>query len=144
MDKGYGGYICAFMRFVQTHFILYVADQRQSTDFYRSVLEVEPDLNVPGMTEFRFAENTVLGLMPEDGIVRLLGDAITHPSKAGGIPRSEIYFVVDDAERFHRRSLSAGASELSAPAIRDWGHLAAYSLDLDGHVLAFASVLSCD
>jgi hypothetical protein len=38
--------------------------------------------------------------------------------------------------------LTAGAKELSAMAARDWGHAAAYSLDPDGHVLAFAKELN--
>ncbi|PJB30817.1 MAG: glyoxalase, partial [Deltaproteobacteria bacterium CG_4_9_14_3_um_filter_65_9] len=38
----------------------------------------------------------------------------------------------------HRRALDNGARELSPLALRDWGHEAAYCLDLDGHVLAFA------
>ncbi|MGD9630616.1 MAG: VOC family protein [Pyrinomonadaceae bacterium] len=77
------------MKVLRTHFILYVGDQQRSTDFYKSVLEIEPTVNVPGMTEFRLGENVVLGLMPEDSIARLLGDAVTHPSKARGVPRSE-------------------------------------------------------
>lgn len=91
------------------------------------------------MTEFSIGEEATLGLMPEDGIVRLLGSAITHPAMARGIPRSEIYLVVDDAAEFHERALAAGAVELSSFFMRDWGHNVAYSLDPDGHVLAFAS-----
>ena len=36
------------------------------------------------------------------------------------------------------QSLHAGAIEISPMADRDWGHRAAYSLDPDGHLLAFA------
>ena len=35
-------------------------------------------------------------------------------------------------------ALAAGAKELSPMGLRSWGHLAAYCLDPDGHVLAFA------
>lgn len=129
---------------MKAHFILYVADRRRSTEFYASALLQAPTLDVPGMTEFSLGEETVLGLMPEDGIVRLLGEGIAHPSSASGIPRGEIYLVVEDAAAFHERALSAGASELSPLALRDWGHFAAYSLDPDGHVLAFASLAETD
>lgn len=36
------------------HTILYVADQNRSTEFYKLVLGFEPQLNVPGMTEFKY------------------------------------------------------------------------------------------
>ena len=124
-----------------THFILYVFDQAASTAFYTSVLAIEPRLHVPGMTEFVLPGGAILGLMPEAGIVRLLGNALPDPSTARGIPRAELYLLLPDADAFHSRALRAGARELSAMAARDWGHAAAYSLDPDGHVLAFAREL---
>lgn len=124
-----------------THFILYIADQGASTAFYAAVLGIAPRLNVPGMTEFELPGGAVLGLMPESGIMRLLGNALPDPSTARGVPRAEIYLLLPDAEAYHARALRAGARELSAMAVRDWGHAAAYSLDADGHVLAFAKAL---
>ena len=124
---------------MKVHFILYVADQRRSADFYRSVLGQDPTLDVPGMTEFELTQGAVLGLMPEDGIARLLGPAIAHPSSAQGAPRSELYLIVDDAAAVHARALEAGAQEVSPVSARDWGDIAGYSLDPDGHVLAVAS-----
>lgn len=122
----------------KTHFILYVEDQSRSAKFYARVLGCEPSLNVPGMTEFTLSETCVLGLMPEAGIKRLLGDSLPDPARASGIPRSEIYLRVENAPAFHRRALEAGAAELSGLADRDWGDRVSYCLDLDGHVLAFA------
>ena len=124
---------------IETHFILYVADQRRSRQFYAAILGGEPTLDVPGMTEFTLGEGVVLGLMPEDGITRLLGDAIDHPSQAGGVARSELYLLVEDAAAVHAIALTAGAREVSPLSPRDWGHTVAYSLDPDGHVLAIAS-----
>lgn len=123
------------MRFEKAHFILYVADQKAAAAFYERVLVVEPRLDVPGMTEFDVA-GAVLGLMPAAGIKKLLGDALPEPGPA--TPRAEVYLVVDEPGEYHRRALKAGAKELSPLKRRDWGHEAAYSLDLDGHVLAFA------
>lgn len=121
------------------HFILFVADQRASTRFYAQVLQIEPRLEVPGMSEFELPGGAVLGLMPEAGIKRLLGDAFPDPARAAGTPRAELYLSVDAPQSYHQRALAAGARELSALAPRDWGDLAAYALDPDGHVLAFAS-----
>ncbi len=122
-----------------THLILYVADQARSTTFYTVVLGITPALNVPGMTEFTLNEGVILGLMPEEGINRLLGPSLPDPRQARGIPRAELYLRVDRPENYHRRALAAGATELSPLLLRDWGDTAAYSLDLDGHVIAFAA-----
>jgi uncharacterized protein len=124
-----------------THTILYVQDQDASTTFYSSVLNLAPDLHVPGMTEFRLSDTAILGLMPIDGIRRLLGSAIPDPAEGTGIPRVELYVRVGDPDSYHRRALAEGARELSPMAERDWGDRAAYSMDRDGHVLAFAASL---
>jgi len=118
--------------------ILYVADQNRSCEFYRRVLAKEPRLDVPGMTEFEVGADAVLGLMPEAGIKRLLGDALPDPAPGNGTPRAELYLRVTAAHAYHDRALQAGARELSAMADRDWGEAVAYSIDPDGHVLAFA------
>ena len=120
------------------HLILYTADQAASAAFYAKALGLAPRLNVPGMTEFALPGGAVLGLMPIAGIRRLLGAALPDPARASGIPRCELYLVVDGAADYHRRALAAGAQELSPVLPRDWGDSAGYLLDLDGHVLAFA------
>ncbi|MHB0996307.1 MAG: VOC family protein [Elusimicrobiales bacterium] len=120
------------------NFILYVADQAKSRGFYAKALGMGPRLDVPGMTEFELAPGCVLGLMPEKGIKRLL-PGLPDPAAAGGAPRAEVYLTVTDPGAFHARALAAGAKELSSLEPRGWGDKAAYSLDPDGHVLAFAS-----
>jgi len=42
---------------IQPQFILFVKDQEKSTSFYKSVLDLEPVLNVPGMTEFELCKD---------------------------------------------------------------------------------------
>jgi len=123
---------------VKAHFILYVKDQKKSTEFYRAVLNLVPVLDVPGMTEFRLNEGCILGLMPESGIKKLLGDVLEDPAAATGVARSEVYLVSDVAEDCFSRALNCGARLLSAFSLRDWGDIVAYCQDLDGHVLAFA------
>jgi len=123
---------------VKVDLILYVKDQQVSCHFYQKVLGVTPVLDVPGMSEFYLNNETVLGLMPVAGIKRLLGDKLPDPEKANGVPRAEVYLTVDDPAAFHQRALENGATELSSLKPRGWGDVAAYSLDLDGHVIAFA------
>jgi catechol 2,3-dioxygenase-like lactoylglutathione lyase family enzyme len=123
----------------KTHFILYVQDQAKSTIFYSRTLDLEPSLNVPGMTEFTLSADCILGLMPQAGIRNLLGERLPDPSAGMGIPRAELYLLVEQPQAYHQRAIDAGAIELSAFAPRNWGHSAAYSLDLDGHVVAFAT-----
>ena len=124
---------------MKAHFILYVADQARSGAFYRRVLSREPSLDVAGMTEFDLSDSSVLGLMPESGIRRLLGPALDGARPGHGTLRAEIYLVVDDAAAYHQRALDAGAVELSALTLRDWGDDVAYSRDPDGYILAFAT-----
>lgn len=124
----------------EAHTILYVADQERSTAFYARALAREPILCVAGMTEFELLPGCILGLMPAAGARRLLGARGPDPQVVAGPPRCELYLVVPDAAAHHARALAAGAVEVSALAPRDWGHRAAYSLDPDGHVLAFAEV----
>lgn len=119
------------------HLILYVADQARSAAFHGAVLGWGPRLDVPGMTEFDLPGGAVLGLMPEDGIARLLPD-IPHPASGGRAPRAELYLLTADAAGMHARAVAAGGTLLSPPAMRDWGHVVGYVRDPDGHVLAFA------
>jgi catechol 2,3-dioxygenase-like lactoylglutathione lyase family enzyme len=97
----------------RAHFILYVRDQQVSTRFYAHVLALEPRLNVPGMTEFMLPGNSILGLMHEAAVGRLLGSVLPDPGVARGTPRAEIYLVVDDPASYHGCALEAGAQELS-------------------------------
>lgn len=121
----------------RTHFILYVTDQEASRRFYEFVLAQSPSLHVPGMTEFTIGDAIIIGLMPARGILRLLGLSLNQLPEPGQI-RGELYLMVDAPERYHARALSAGAQELSPMSLRDWGDFAAYSLDANGYVLAFA------
>ncbi len=120
------------------HFILYVSDQARSAKFYEQVLGTRPTLNVPGMTEFKLGEGCLLGLMPEAGIKRILGEAIQDPEKTNGAARAEVYFKVPQPQEFMSRAANAGARILSPLEERNWGDRAGYVQDFDGHVIAFA------
>lgn len=118
--------------------ILYVSDQSRSTAFYEKVLNKKPVLNVPGMTEFILNDNFKLGLMPENGISKIICPTTKHPSLGNGIPRCELYLIVEDPEQALNNALTAGAKEISKSSTRDWGDIVAYCEDLDGHIIAFA------
>lgn len=119
-------------------FILYVADQSRSKEFYSAILQQEPSLDVPGMTEFTLAENLKLGLMPENGIAKIITPTMEHPSTGSGIPRCELYYYVDDVSAAVARALKSGAKEVNSISERDWGDTVGYVADPDGHVIAFA------
>lgn len=118
--------------------ILYVKNQELSARFYQELFRSEPDLNVPGMTEFIISENLKIGLMPTDGITRLLGNSIPNPDEADGIPRCELYFIVEDVHAEFQHAIECGAKPISPVLLRDWGDSVCYFSDPDGHVIAFA------
>lgn len=119
-------------------FIIYVADQQASTDFYCRLFDKPPTLNVTGMTEFELSHQCKLGIMPEEGIARIIAEKTQHPSKANGIPRCELYFVVNEIKPYYERALQLNALLVSDTMMRNWGHKACYFSDPDGHIIAFA------
>jgi uncharacterized glyoxalase superfamily protein PhnB len=119
-------------------FIIYVADQNRSAVFYEKLLGLKPALHVPGMTEFQLTDTVKLGLMPENGIAKILTDALPHPKTGNGIPRCELYLKISDANEYMARGMEQGGKEISALQQRDWGDKVGYISDLDGHVIAFA------
>lgn len=125
-----------------TEFILYVNDQQKSTDFYTKLLRKNPDLNVPGMTEFKLSENCKLGLMPNKGIAKILLDKTPHPDEGNGIPRCELYFNVDNIVLEFENAMKIGAKLISSIQDRDWGEKVCYFADLDGHIIAFAKKIN--
>ena len=122
---------------MQVEFILYVKDQVRSRGFYRTLLGMEPVLDVPGMTEFDLG-GCKLGLMPENGIARIITPALPNPKTGSGIPRCELYLLVVDLDAAELRAGSAGAMIVDPAKDRDWGHRVAYFADPDGHVIALA------
>ena len=120
------------------HIILYVADQQCSRDFYTAVLQKEPVLHVPGMTEFQLNDTLKLGLMPENGIAKIISDKAPHPATGNGIPRCELYLITENVEAAYKNALNAGAKEISKIEERNWGDIAGYVADPDGHIIAFA------
>ena len=124
------------IQFIET--ILYVESQEKSSEFYEKVFRRKADLNVPGMSEFKLAENFKLGLMPNKGIAKILQNKMPHPENGNGIPRCELYFYVENIELEFENAINSGAKLISEILDRDWGDRVCYFSDLDGHILAFA------
>lgn len=125
------------LQFIET--ILYVSDQQASTDFYTRLFRREPVLHVPGMTEFELAANCKLGLMPNHGIAKILGEQLPHPASGNGIPRCELYLLVADVVLEYENALQCGAKLILEITAMDWGDSVCYFADPDGHVIAFAT-----
>ena len=125
------------MQLKQIEIILYVSDQQKSTEFYMNTFLLKPSLNVPGMTEFNLTKNVKLGLMPENGIAKILLPSLPHPKEGNGIPRCELYINVDNAVNFLERAIQSGGKLISPIKMRDWGDEVGYVSDFDGHVIAF-------
>jgi predicted enzyme related to lactoylglutathione lyase len=122
----------------QAIFIIYVKDQNRSRDFYKSVLNIEPVLDVPGMTEFQINDYSKLGIMPEKGIAKILGNGVPNPETGNGIPRCEIYLYTGSPQEYIERLAESGGKLISNLELRSWGEEAAYGSDPDGHIIAFA------
>ncbi|MDX5347321.1 MAG: hypothetical protein LPJ89_00440 [Hymenobacteraceae bacterium] len=120
-------------------FILYVADQQLSKQFYQKLFGAEPYMDVPGITQFDLPGGAArLGIMPEKGIAAILGNAVPHPSAGSGIPRAEVYLYVTDPDHYYLQFIEAGGTAVSAGEMRNWGEYVAYGADPDGHIWAFA------
>lgn len=117
--------------------ILYVNDQSTSSIYYKAVLQLDPVLDVPGMTEFEIAPHIRLGLMPESRIAPIISPPMPDPASGNGVPRCELYLYVADPESYAQRAVEAGGEEVSPFSERNWGDRAVYVSDPDGHVLAF-------
>jgi lactoylglutathione lyase len=112
--------------------ILYVDDLERSIAFYRDVIGVPFRLRGDGYAEFD-VEGTKLGLFDRSRLPDLIG-------RDGGLPgpTAEILFLVTDADAEADRLRQAGASILTGPIDRPWGHRTVHLLDPDGHVVEMA------
>ncbi|BDD10817.1 hypothetical protein FUAX_32490 [Fulvitalea axinellae] len=128
----------------EIEFILYVADQEKSKRFYEQLFQMKPSLDVPGMTEFRLSDSVKLGLMPENGIAKIIGEKMPHPNKGAGIPRCELYLKVDEAKEYLERGIKFGGNKIDDLKDRDWGDKVGYISDIDGHIIAFCESVSSE
>lgn len=117
--------------------ILYVHDQKRSTEFYTALFRRKPHINVLGMTEFIISDQCKLGLMPNHGIAKILKDSVPHPDMGNGIPRCELYLRTNDVTAEFDNALQIGAKLISVVKSQNWGDDVCYFADPDGHIIAF-------
>ncbi len=123
---------------MKTYFIIYVEDLDKTKLFYELLFNIKPILDVPGMCEFELPDGSTLGIMPSSSLEKLFGKEFEKQKNRKALPQTEFYFLVDDALPFHKKAIQLGASEIREFAEMDWGDKVAYSINHDGHILAFA------
>jgi len=118
--------------------IIFVENQKKSRDFYKEVLDMEPFMDVPGITEFKLADNMLLGIMPSEGLKNMMDlKAIKHWEE-GSTPKCQIYLPVDEPDEYYKRAIKAGGKGIMEGKPTPWGGYICYCMDLDGNLLAFA------
>ena len=113
--------------------ILFVADLERSTAFYRDVVGVSFRLEGDGYVEFA-TQGSRLGLYDRNRLEELTGQGADPPRAPGG----EVVFLVEDVDAEAARLRRAGATILSGPVDRAWGHRTLHVLDPDGFVVELA------
>jgi len=123
-----------FSDIISVNTILFVENQKVSTDFYSNLFGITPDLEVEGMTEFKILDNFKIGLMPNKNISKILPEIILSSE----ITKCELYIYVSDIQQQYEKAIKVGAKLLSPIRKRNWGDLACYFSDPDNNVIAFA------
>ncbi len=95
---------------LEIEFILYVSDQGKSTEFYTNLLQLNPCLDVPGMTEFKINEFTKLGILTENGISKIISPIMPNTKEGNGIPRCELYLKVQNSLEYINRRINKEGS----------------------------------
>ena len=76
------------------------------------------------------------------GIARIITPALPHPGEGTGLPRCELYLLLEALGPAIERAHLASATVVAAAKDHDWGHRVAYFADPDGHVLALAEPIA--
>jgi lactoylglutathione lyase len=112
--------------------ILFVGDLERSIAFYRDVVGLQLKLQGDGYAEFA-TEGTRFGLYHRGRLSELIG---REPMISG--PGGEVVFLVEDVDAQAGRLEKAGATLLSGPVDRPWGHRTLHFEDPDGFVVELA------
>jgi len=123
---------------MKTYFIIYVDDYDKTKLFYELLFNITPVIDEPNMCEYQLPDDLTLGIMHTSSLTKLFGEEFVEQKDRKALPNVELYFNIENAEDFHKRAVQLGATELREFAEMDWGDKAAYSLNHDGHILAFA------
>jgi lactoylglutathione lyase len=113
--------------------ILFVGDLERSVGFYRDVVGVPFRLYGDGYAEFA-TRGARLGLYDRNRLAELTGHDASPPGRPGG----EVVFLVGDVDAEAARLAAAGATILTGPVDRPWGHRTLHVEDPDGFVVELA------
>ncbi len=122
----------------KTYVIIYVDNLDKTKMFYKILFNIVPIIDEQGMCEFELPNGLTLGIMPKSSIEKLFGKDYIFNDNKKSTPKFELYLQVDDPKVFHKKAMQLGALELRKFEETDWGDRAAYSINHDGHILAFA------
>lgn len=111
--------------------ILYVADLDASTVFYRDVIGLTHRFTDAGYAEFA-TSGTRFALYERRRAEWITGHQVTPG------PAAEIVLLVEDVDAETERISALGATVLSGPADRPWGHRTVHVADPDGFVVELA------
>ena len=118
--------------------ILAVENVARAAAFYRQAFGFRQTVDVPVYAELAMPSGMRLGLYEREGFGRNTGQ-VPLRAALGELHAAELYFQTDDLAALVDALGAAGARELSARRLRDWGDEVAYFADPDGHVIAIAS-----
>lgn len=111
--------------------ILYVSDLAASITFYRDVVGLPFKFEDAGYAEFA-TDGTRFALYERRRADWLTGG----PTRPG--PAAEVVFTVADVDAELARLTRLGATVLTGPTDRPWGHRTLHVADPDGFVVEFA------
>lgn len=117
--------------------ILAVTDLPRAVAFYRAVTGWAPRIEAPVFVELAGPQGVGLGLYLRGGFAVNTGVAAAA-APVEGTTATELYLHVADLDAAVARCEAAGATPLSARAVRGWGDEAAYFADPDGNVVVVA------
>jgi lactoylglutathione lyase len=113
--------------------IVFVADLERSVAFYRDVIGLPFRLEGDGYVEFA-TQGARFGLYDRNRLEELTGHDPEPPEHPGG----EVVLLVEDVDAEAARLRAAGATILSGPVDRPWGHRTLHVEDPDGFVVELA------
>ncbi len=118
--------------------ILYVDDVERCGSFYERVFGWRSTVDLPQYREFFINEGASLGLMRRQSATAFLGEDLAARIPSSGAPKAELY-ITGDLSTLVARLEEIHAVVVSPVGERDWGDLAGYYLDPEGHVVAVAA-----
>jgi lactoylglutathione lyase len=111
--------------------IVYVSDLPTSIAFYRDLLGLPFKFEDAGYAEFA-TDGIRFALYERRRAEWLTGRPVTPG------PAAEVVFLADDVDECARRLAARGATIVSGPADRPWGHRTVHLADPDGFVVELA------